>query len=241
MRLPGAIAAALLVVCAVSCKTPSVKGFWDRHTPDITNIQQAEDEFAQFAELAVAAPAQDAQKEIDHLLNLLKADEVAYYVYTEWVVRAFYSSASPCRNCDLFVYSMERILQDGIIEGYDAEVYQRFITACKTNRVGDRVTLPVLRDARGETVDLEPGKPTLYMVVDLSCPSCLKALEKYAGEYPEALHLALCSGPGRFPEVEGWTFYRAVDTESVYDVSAAPFYFLVNSDDIIEIPYTRAL
>ncbi|MBP5488156.1 MAG: DUF5106 domain-containing protein [Bacteroidales bacterium] len=241
MRLSGVITAALLAVFAVSCKAPSVKGFWDRHTPDITDIRTAEDEFAEFAELAVAAPEQDAQTEINHLYDLLKADEVAYYVYTEWVVRAFYSSASPCRNCGLFVYSMERILSDGIIEGYDAEVYQRFVTACKTNRAGDKVTLPVLHGVRGEAADMEAGKPTLFMVVDLSCPSCLRALEKYAGEHPEARHIALCSGPGRFPDVEGWEFYRASDTESVYDVSAAPFYFLANSDGIIEIPYTRAL
>ena len=117
MRLNLVAAAALLTVVAVSCKSPSVKGYWDNHKPDITDIRAAEDEFAKFAELAVAAPEEDAHAEIDKLFDLLKADEVAYFVYTEWVVTAFYSSASPCRNCPLFVYSMERVLGDGIIEG----------------------------------------------------------------------------------------------------------------------------
>lgn len=241
MRLSYAAAALLLAVLTVSCKTPSVKGFWDRHTPEISNISAAEDEFAEFAELAVAAPEQDAKEEIDHLFDLLKADEVAYYVYTEWVVRAFYSSASPCRNCPLFVYSMTRILGDGIVDGYDAELYSRFVTACQTNHVGDKLVLPSLSDRVGNSISIDLGQPIIFLVIDLSCPSCLKALEKLAGEHPEARHIALCSGYGGFPKVEGWEYFRVHETEGVYDVSAAPFYFIANADGIIEETYTRAL
>lgn len=241
MRIYGAIAAALLAVLAVSCKTESIKGYWDRHAPDISDIRTAEDEFSKFAELAVAAPEEDAQAEIDHLFDLLKKDEVAYYVYTEWTVSAFYSAASPCRNCPLFVYSVNRILSDGIIDGYDAEMYTRFVTACSTNLVGDKVTLPPLRDERGSEITLEHGQTTLYMVVNLTCPSCLKALDKYADFRPDAVHIALCSGPGRLPSAAGWEYIRAVNTDEIYDVDAAPFYFVENADGIIETTYTRAL
>ena len=241
MRLRLAALLALTLALAVSCGSPSVKGYWVKHTPDITDIRAAEDEFAAFAELAAKADEQDARAEIDRLFDLLKADEVAYYVYTEWVVRAFYASASPCRNCPLFVYSMTRILGDGIVDGYDAELYSRFITACQTNRIGDHLTLPSLSDRSGNEVVIESGQPTLFLVVDLSCPSCLKSLEKMAGEHQGARHIALCGGSGNFPKVEGWEYYRAYETDSVYDIGAAPFYFIADADGTIKESYTRAL
>ena len=238
LRLAAVLAAALALT--VSCKSPSVKGYWEKHTPDISDIRAAEDEFASFAELAVSSPEQEAREEIDRLFELLKADEVAYYVYTEWTVTAFYSPASPCRSCSLFIYAMDRILGEGIVDGYDAEVYQRLITACKTNLPGAAVVLPPLCDRLGNDVTVEPGQATMFLVVDLSCPSCLKALDKYASFKPEARHIALCSGPVRLPEKEGWEFYRALETESVYDISAAPFYFITDENGMIETPYTTA-
>ncbi|MBR6458241.1 MAG: DUF5106 domain-containing protein [Bacteroidales bacterium] len=241
MRPGIAVSLALFALLTVSCGAPSVKGYWERHKPDISDISAAEDEFAAFAELAVAAPGQDAEAEIDRLFDLLKADEVAYYVYTEWVVRAFYASSSPCRNCPLFVYSMKRVLSDGIVDGYDAELYSRFVTSCLTNHVGDPLKLPSLSDRLGNSVTIELGQPILFLVVDLSCPSCLKALEKQAGEHPEARHVALCSGFGSFPKIEGWEYYRAHDTESVYDHTAAPFYFIADADGVIIETYTRCL
>ena len=241
MRLNLAAAAALLALLTFSCKSPSVKGYWEKHTPDITDIRAAEDEFADFAELAVKSPEEEACAEIDRLFDLLSKDEVMYYVYTEWTVTAFYSSASPCRNCPLFVHAMKRVLSDGIVDGYDAEVYERLITACQTNRVGEPLVLPELCDRTGGDVLLEPGQPTLFLVVDLSCPSCVKALEKMASQRPDARHVALCSGPGLLPQRDDWEFYRAIDTEKVYDAAAAPFYFIANSEAIIEVGYTSVL
>lgn len=236
------LAVAMMAACvAVSCNTSLVKGYWKHHTPDITDIRAAEDEFAKFAELAVAAPEQDAKEEIDHLFDLLKADEVAYYVYSEWVVKAFYSYSSPCRNCPLFVYSMTRILGDGIVDGYDAELYSRFVTACQTNHIGSKLVLPPLSDRLGNSVSIDPGQPILFMVVDLSCSSCIKALEKMACVRPDARHIALCSGTGFFPKVGGWEYLRSHETEGIYDVSAAPFYFIANADGIIEETYTRTI
>ena len=241
MRLGLAASLALTAVLAVSCGTPSVKGYWSRHTPDITDIRAAEDEFAAFAELAAKADEQDARAEIDRLFDLLKSDEVAYYVYTDWVVTAFYSSASPCRSCPLFVYSMQRVLSDGIVDGYDAELYSRFVTACRTNHIGDRLTLPSIFDRTGKQITFESGQPTLFLVVDLSCHSCISALESLKDKHQEARHIALCRGHGRFPEIDGWEYYFAEDTDSVYDISAAPFYFISDEDGVITETYTRAL
>ena len=231
----------VLSLLAVSCKTSAVKGYWSKHTPDIADIRAAEEEFVQFAELASAAPGQDARAEIDRLFRQLRSDEVLYYVYTEWIVRAFYSTTSPCRNCELFIYSMQHVLEDGIVDGYDAELYAQFVTACQTNRVGDVFRLPSLSDRSGNDVTIDKGQAILFLVVDLSCPSCLRALEIMSETYPEARHVALCKGPGGFPKMDGWEFYRTYDTESVYDISAAPFYFFVNADGVVEETYTRAL
>lgn len=239
MRLKLAIILAALAL-VVSCKSPSVKGYWVEHKPDISDIRAAENEFAVFAELAVKAPEQDAREEIDLLFEQLKADEVAYYVYSEWLVSAFYSPASPCRSCALFSYAMGHVLKDGIIDGYDAELYSRLITACNTNKEGTAVVLPPLNDRNGNDVTIEPGEQIFFMVVDLSCPSCLKALDKFSKKYPEARHIALCSGPSRLPDRSDWEFLRATETDEVYDISAAPFYFVVDSEGIIEKSYTTA-
>lgn len=235
------IALTLFAVIAVSCKTPSVKGYWDKHTPDITNINAAEDEFAAFAELAVADDPEAAHAEIDRLFDILRKDEVAYYVYTHWVVSAFYSQASPCHSCPLFVYSMERILGDGIIDGYDAELFTRFITACKTNKPGQKAVLPTLHDTDGNIVDFRIEQPVLFLVVDLSCSSCMGALERMKTQRPDARHVALCGGFGRIPDINGWEYYRTSGTDDVYDVQAAPFYFITDSEGIIEVTYTSAL
>lgn len=241
MRLSLSLTAALLVVSTVSCYTPSVKGYWEKHSPDITDISTAENEFARFAELAIASAEEDAQAEIDRLFDILKENEVAYYVYTRWVVSAFYAPLSPCRNCPLFVYSMKRILGEGIIDGYDADLYSRFVTACLTNHIGEKLQLPALFDSSWKEVEYLPGQPTLFLVVDLTCHSCIGALNKMSSSHSKARHIALCSGPGHFPEISGWEYYYAIDTDSIYDAEAAPFYFYVNSDDIVEITYTSAL
>ena len=239
---PTLIAACLLITTlAVSCRTSPVKGYWKHHTPDISDIRAAEKQFASFAERALESPEADSRAEIDRLFNLLLEDEVAYYVYTEWVVRAFYTPASPCRDCNLFVYSIDRIMKDGIIDGYDAVLFQHFANACKTNRIGDFLTLPQLLDRNGSPSEIATGEPTIFLVIDLSCPSCLKALEKMAGFLPQARHIALCSGPGRIPEIAGWTYYKAVQPDSVYDTGAAPFYFVADGNGIIETSYTIVL
>ncbi len=239
LRLVAVILAVLAL--AVSCKSPSVKGYWEKHTPDISDIRAAENEFAAFAELAVGSPEQEAREEIDRLFEQLRANEVAYFVYSEWIVSAFYSPASPCRDCALFSYAMtSHVLKDGIVDGYDAELYERLVTACNTNKEGTALVLPPLNDRRGNDVTIEPVEPILFLVVDLSCPSCLKALDKLSKKYPEARHIALCSGPATLPDRTDWEFLRATETDSVYDISAAPFYFVVNSEGIIEKSYTTA-
>ena len=240
MRLRLAIILAALAL-VFSCKSPSVKGYWEQHKPDISDIRAAENEFAVFAELAVKAPEQEAREEIDRLFEQLQADEVAYFVYSEWMVSAFYSPASPCRSCALFSYAMtSHVLTDGIVDGYDAELYERLVTACNTNKEGTSLVLPPLNDRLGNDVTIEPGEPVLFLVVDLSCPSCLKALDRFSKKYPKARHIALCSGPTTLPDRNDWEFLRATETESVYDISAAPFYFVVNSEGIIETTYTTA-
>lgn len=238
MRLPVVIAVALAL--AVSCKSPSVKGYWTSHTPDISDIRAAENEFAVFAELAVKAPELEAREELDCLLSQLKDDEVKYYVYSEWIVSAFYSPASPCRSCALFTYAIQRVLEDGVIDGYDAELYSKLVAACNTNQEGSALTLPALNDRAGNDVTVEPGQQIIFMVVDLSCPSCLKALDKWARKYPKARHIALCSGPSLLPDRSDWELYRATETDGVYDIKAAPFFFVVNSEGIIEQSYTTA-
>ena len=96
----------------------SLSDYWSHNDWHIVegDIRVNEDRFADFAELAAAAPKKEAIAALGALLDTLKAeDEVAYYIYAGWVEGAFYNPLSPCRNYELYSYAVDRIASDGIL------------------------------------------------------------------------------------------------------------------------------
>ena len=217
--------------------------FWSGKPLLEQNIGDSEERFADFAELAVTVPEDCAKAAIDSLFERLNQDEVAYYIYAEWLGGAFYSFLSPCRNCNLFKYAADRILKEEVLDDYVLDNIKRMRTACTTNRRGSEMLLPRTTDDEGIDTFIITGPKTLFLVVDLSCPSCREALNKL-GDDPQfrgAWHVALCSGPGKLPDTPGWSYFRVPNPEEVYDLAAAPFYFVVDADGKIETEYTFAL
>lgn len=216
------------------CRAQGVRGYWDQFPLLEDDIRLSEDRFADFAELAVKAPEADAIAAIDVLFDKLKKDSVAYYVYSDWIDAAFYSLYSPCRNATLYNKAVERIVTDAVLQTYECEPFLKRREWIGYNRPGDKAVVP------GRSSITER---TLVLVLDLSCPSCHKALEKLSSdpEWAGTRHLAVCFGPETHPVHPDWDFLFDNNSAAIFDPQMTPIYFVVAADGSVEKGYTMAL
>ena len=84
---------------------------------------------------------------------------------------------------------------------------------------------------------------TLVLVLDLSCPSCQKALEKLSSdpEWAGTRHLAVCFGPETHPVHPDWEFLFDNNSAAIFDPQMTPIFFVVAADGSVEKGYTMAL
>ena len=234
------VALALVAAAAIfsGCRDLSgVRGYWYSRTPDISNYSAAEDEFAEFAELAVAASLKDANYAVDMLLKKAAEDEVTYYVYTDLISRAFSLIASPCHNCDIFVHAADNILSKGILSPYSSEEYRTSREFCLLNRLGEKVLLPqVIRD--GAPVDIPLVQRTLFLVVDQDCSTCRKSMSILSRQWSDLSLVALCYGRGPLPEEPLWDCYHISRDQKILDVRQGPFWFISSDKGTIEVTYS---
>ena len=134
--------AVLCLALLAGCQAAGVGNFWEKHRIDYTDIRAAEDQFADFAELAAAAPAEEAFAALDDLFDQLKQDTVAYYLYSEWMEGAFYNLLSPCRSAALYGKSVDRIVADGVLTENDYAPYLRRREWIGYNLEGHRLSSP---------------------------------------------------------------------------------------------------
>ena len=224
----------LLAILMAGCRGGGIKDYWHVHSIDYSDIQAAEDQFALFAEEAVAAPEAEAMASLDVLFNKLKKDEVAYYLYTGWIDGAFYNLLSPCRNAPLYGKAVERMAADGILSGEDCERYRQKSRWIRFNREGDAATVP------GDILD---SRRTLVLVLDPGCPSCREALTTLAANpaWTEVRRVAVFCGPATPPDIPGWEYFFPEEAPDVFDPHLTPVYFVVSAEGTVEIPYTLAL
>lgn len=228
------LTASVLFSCQ-SGKKDSVADYWSTHPYALDDdISVTEDRFAEFAERAVEAPVEEAVAALDDLFDHLKAeDEVAYYLYSEWARDVFYSPLSPCRNADLFSHIVERLETDGIFNEDECRPFRRQCDWMTLNREGSTAVIP----------EADPeGRSTLVLVVDLSCPSCHKALQELSedAKWADCRHLALCCGRGPMPEVPGWEYRRVEDSNRYFDPLMMPVYYLIDPSGVVVQSYTPA-
>lgn len=223
-------ACALCLAFLNACNNAGVKGFWDNVPLLEQDISVSENRLADFAELAVKAPEQEALEEMDNLFDRLKEDEVAYYVYSEWMTGAFYSILSPCRNATLYSKAVERIVSDGVFSQDETDLFIKNREWISYNNKGDKAIVP--------SVSLN-GERTLVLVLDLSCPSCREALEKLSSK--QLRKVAICLGIGSAPKTPNWDYYAPENGDAVFDIHMTPFYFIVSPQGTVEQTYTIAL
>ncbi|MBR4809546.1 MAG: DUF5106 domain-containing protein [Bacteroidales bacterium] len=235
--LLSAIPAIILLLSGCTGRSGIVH-FWDKLDTSVTseNYSESEDRFAGFAELAADAPYQEAAAAIDRLFNKLSSDEVSYLVYSEWVVSAFHSILSPVRSPELFAKAVDRFVSDGIISGGELEPLQELAAKDRLNLTGSECTLPELTLEDGSPVHWSAGSETVFAVVNLDCATCVGALYALSGEAGE--HVALCYGQTPAPVVPGWEYRYSPALDKVFDLDAAPFWFSVNADGLVQTPYS---
>lgn len=235
MRRSAIFALAAFTLLIAACNR-SVSKFWDKVdiTVTETNYAASQDRFAEFCELAAKAPQEEAEAGLDALLEKLKADEVSYYVYTEWIVSAFHSILSPCHNPQLFAKAVERFAADGVMNADEVAPLAELAAKDMLNTEGSSCTMPDLFDAEGNPAPWEPGKETLFLVVNLDCATCVAALRALESEPGE--HIALCFGHTPAPSVPGWEYRYSPELGNVFDLEAAPFWFTVGADGRIAKP-----
>ena len=232
-------AVAILIASASiisGCRNNSgVRGYWSSRTLDVDNYKTAEEEFADFVELASAAPQADAFAAVDMLLKKARKDDVTYIIYADLIMRGFSSIGSPCRSCPIFLHAADNILSHGIPSGDMATRYQKRKELCLHNNVGETAEIPRLV---GNTT-LNFDRRTLVLVVDQDCSTCRQSMDKFSSDkWDDAALVALCYGHGPLPEQPGWECYQMSRSQTLLDTAEAPLFYVISPDGKVEISYT---
>lgn len=236
MRRFALILAAAVAIISGCRDRSGIRGYWYSRDVGIEDFKAAEEQFADFAEMAVSAPRRDAFAAVNALLKKASGDEVTYLVYTDWISRAFGLIASPCYSPDIFIHAADKILSKGMLSGSATDEYRRKREFCLHNRQGSKVLLPYLAEGE-EPVPLV--QRTVFLVVDQSCPSCRESMVRFLSpEWSDAWLVALCYGRGPLPEERGWDCRRLSPDQTVLDVRQGPFFFVTTPDGRIEQSYT---
>lgn len=224
----------LCLALLAGCQVSDVGDFWNTHSIDCSDMRAAEDQFADFAELAVQAPESEALAAMDLLFDKLQQDTVAYYIYSEWADAAFYSPLSPCRSAVLYSKAVDRMVTDGILQDYECRTYLQRREWILYNQPGEQATVP-----GWSSFDTR----TLVLVLDLGCPSCREALQKLAADplWDGTRKVAVGLGRGPRPAVEGWDYLFPENASAVFDIRLTPIYFVVAADGTVESGYALAL
>jgi hypothetical protein len=225
--------ALIILMLLVGCQGSGLRSFWKSHSIDYSDINAAQDQFASFAELAVAGPESEALLAIDALFDKLQEDTVAYYIYTNWLDGAFYNILSPCRNSVMYSKAVDRIVADAILSQDECEPFKQKREWLNYILEGQKATVP------GIVLD----QSSVVLVLDQSCPSCREALTSLAQkkEWANYRHIAICCGYGPVPTVPGWEYVEPENASAVFDPHMTPVYFVVSQDGTVEKTYHLAI
>ena len=226
--------AVLCLALLAGCQAQDVSTFWNTRNIDYSDIRAAEEQFADFAELAASAPEQDALAAMDVLFDKMKEDTVAYYIYSEWMDGAFYTLLSPCRSAALYGKAVDRIVADGILTAGECEPFLQKREWMQYNQEGTKAFVPGLSLT---------GTRTLVLVLDLGCPTCREALETLGADpqWSSIRKVAICLGYGPEPAVPGWEYLFPENGTTVFDIDMTPIYFMAAADGSVESGYAPAI
>jgi hypothetical protein len=251
--------AAFLTACGGEKRT--LLGYWDGFEPEAVydNVDGAQQEFKEWGELLAKADTTAQKSAIEDFVAKVCADEVCYYIYTEWAMGHLYGIWSPVRNEFAFEHLLRTLMNNVSLaaENYD---FVQLLDILAYNRVGEMAEDFVIYSPAGQESRLSDyrGRPVVMVQVDITCPSCVDVMTEI--ESNKGIMKAAESGDitllliavGQIPESIGefaahyegtpWQVRctpRGNVERAHYDADASPSLFVIDEEGVLEVGMTR--
>ena len=257
--LVAVLLAALLTACVGEKKT--LEGYWDGFEPEAVydNVDGAQQQFKEWAELLLAADTTAQKNAIEDFVAKVCADEVCYYIYTEWAMGHLYGLWSPVRNEFAFEHLL-RTLMANVPIAAESRDFVQLLDILVYNRVGELAEDFVMYSSAGVESHLSDyrGRPVVMVQVDITCPSCVDVMTQIesnkeimkAAERGEVTLLLVAVG--QIPESIGEfaTHYEGTPWQvrctprgnverAHYDADASPALFVIDAEGVLNVGMTR--
>ena len=250
---------ALFTACGGEKKT--LNGYWDGFVAEAVydNVDGAQQQFRAWAELLAEADTTAQKNAIDDFVAKVCADEVCYYIYTEWAMGHLYGLWSPVRNEFAFEYLLRNLMAN-VSLAEDNREFASLLDILAHNRVGERAEeFKMFSPAGVESCLLDyRGQRVVMVLVDVTCPSCVDIMTQIeankeimtaaergeltlllvaVGQIPESIGEFAARYEGTLWQVRCAT--RGDVARAHYDTNASPALFVIDADGVIEVGMTR--
>lgn len=259
-------ALALLLIGVTSCGSGAPKatleGFWDDFGPTtlLDDVEAAEQKLVAWGELLLEADSTAREASVGEFLEVMVADQVCYYVWSEWVMLHLYGVWSPVRNEEAVMMLLERVVADERIAPEDKAGIPELIGVLTHNRVGEAAQEFAMFDTQAAEYHLADfrGRRVLLLLIDTTCPSCVDTMQEIensrgvmaASQRGELALVAVAinqnpQSVAHFAEQKSgtpWQIFCASGLEisrAHYDTQAAPVLFLLSPEGRVEVGMTR--
>jgi hypothetical protein len=246
----------------VVATTRTLEGYWADFEPSslLEDVDAAESRFLEWCALLGEADRAAKEAAIREFLELAVADEIGYYLWSEWAITTLYGLWSPVRDMESFEMFLRGIASDGRVPAGGKEFAPRLLGLATHNQEGSKAEVFEMFDPAGDKVLLSDfrGKRVLLLIVDTTCPSCVDTMQ--AVESNRTLSEAAQSGElalvvvainqsheevVEFAEEKRGTLWRVFCTsgseleKNYYDAEASPELLLLSHDGKVEVAATR--
>ena len=254
--------ASLLGPVGCTSSEVSLDGYWDGLSLEsvVADVEVAEQRFCKWIELIAKAEPQTQDDSIEALVEVLESDRVLSLVVGEWATNYLYGVGSSLRNQPIYRKWLTALDKSEAIPDEDKSYVGQHLGYINHNDVGQRIEEFTMNNREGESVAISDhiARPTLLLMVDTTCPSCVDMMQSV--EECEPLRRALQRGAlewvlvavGQTPESIvplydeksplGWSIFcasRGGLEESCFDTLAAPAMWLIDEQGVVVVPMTR--
>ena len=253
------------VAALVGCtsRQRGLEGYWAQWDPSsiMEDVAGAEEHFEEWTKLLAKSEQEAVDRSVEEFFAAITTDEVALYVGWEWMMSKLYGLGAAVRNEVAARHFVELVAKADACPVVLREEAARLLEILSHNGQGEQVCDIHIFDPHGGATTLlnEVDRPTLLMVIDTTCPSCvdiMDSVEECKGVWDasrkgqmELLVISLGQSPedvGRLAESRPspWRLFcapfGALD-EAYFDTTAAPFMLLLNGDGTVEVDITRSI
>lgn len=263
MKQLFALLCSALVLVGCTSRQRSLDGYWAEWNPSsiMEDVAGAEEKFERWTKLLAKSEQEAVERSVEEFFAAITTDEVALYVGWEWTLSNLYGLGSTARNEVAARHFVELVATSEACPADLREEAAGLLRILSHNRRGERVCDIHIFDSHGSATTLlnEVDRPTLLMVIDTTCPSCVDTMdsveeckEVWNASLKGELDLLVIS-LGQSPEEVGklaesrpspWRLFCAPFValdEAHFDTTASPFVLLLDGDGAVEVDITRSI